>query len=104
MSANAARGEASFQVGGEMLVLRPSYAALVAAEEEMGSLFALAEKASEGGVGIADMACLFDHMSRATRSPAIDRARIGEAIVEAGLAAAAPALRTILVQVLQGRS
>ena len=39
MSANPYRGEASLVVGGETLVLRPSFGALVAAEEELGSLF-----------------------------------------------------------------
>ena len=39
-AANAARGEAAIVVDGESLVLRPSFAALVAAEEELGPLFA----------------------------------------------------------------
>ena len=34
--ANPARGEASIRVAGETLVLRPSFAALVAAEAELG--------------------------------------------------------------------
>jgi hypothetical protein len=44
--ANAVRGEASLRVGGEALVLRPSFAALVAAEAEIGSLFGLVERAA----------------------------------------------------------
>jgi hypothetical protein len=49
MSANPARGEASLIAGGLALVLRPSFQALVAAEEELGPLFALVERAAEGG-------------------------------------------------------
>ena len=38
---NMARGEALIRVGGAELTLRPTFAALVAAEDELGSLFAL---------------------------------------------------------------
>ena len=47
-AANPARGEAALTVGGEAILLRPSFAALVAAEEELGPLFALVERAAEG--------------------------------------------------------
>ncbi len=47
-AANPVRGEAAIRVAGEMLVLRPSFAALVAAEQELGPLFALVERAAAG--------------------------------------------------------
>lgn len=100
--ANALRGEASLQVAGERLLLRPSFEALVAAEEELGSLFALVEKASAGELTLRQIATLFDHLSR-ERSSAITRERIGEALVEIGLAKLMPTLRIVLGQVLQGR-
>ena len=90
-------------VGGETIVIRPSFGALVAAEEELGPLFALVERAAEGKLGIGEMAALFDHLSREGRPPAIDRARIGQAIVEQGLAGVAPQLRQVLGQILQGQ-
>ena len=102
MKANPARGEASIRVGGETLVLRPSFAALVAAEQELGPLFALVERAAEGLLELQEIAGLFDHLSRG-RPEAITRARIGEAIVETGLTGVAPVLRTVLAQILQGR-
>ena len=102
MKANPARGEASIRVGGETLVLRPSFAALVAAEQELGPLFALVERAADGQLTLAEMAALFDHAS-AGRPAGIDRACIGEAIVEAGLAGVTPALKVLLGQILQGR-
>ena len=101
-AANPYRGEASILVGGETLLLRPSFTALVAAEQELGSLFALVERASEGKLCLQEIAALFDHLS-AGRPPAITRERIGQAIVEKGLAGATPILRTVLGQILQGQ-
>lgn len=102
MSANPRRGEAELKVGGETLVLRPSFAALVAAEAELGPLFALVERAAEGQLSLGEMTALFDHVS-AGRAQAITRARIGEAIVAIGLANVTPQLRTLLGQILQGQ-
>ena len=51
--ANPARGEAALTVGGERVILRPSFEALVAAEEELGPLFALVERAAEGALKLS---------------------------------------------------
>jgi len=99
MSANAARGEAAITVGGETLVLRPSFEALVAAEAELGSLFALVERAAEGRLTLAETAALFYHCSGG-RMP---RETVGEALVDMGFTKAAPAVRMLLGQILQGR-
>jgi len=100
--ANKYRGEASLAVGGETLLLRPSFEALVAAEEELGPLFALVERASEGRMSLNEIAALFDHLS--TKRPAgITRGMIGEAVVERGLVAVSPLLKLVLGQILQGR-
>ena len=101
-AANPHRGEASLVVGGETLLLRPSFGALVAAEEELGSLFALVERAAEGRMTLTEMAALFDHLSRGRPEP-ISRERIGEALAEQGLARVSPVLRMVLGQILQGR-
>ena len=100
--ANAHRGEASIEVAGEKLLLRPSFGALVAAEEELGSLFELVERAAEGQLGLQQIVALFDHLSRG-RPEAITRERIGEAVVEKGLAGTTPTLKIVLAQILQGR-
>ena len=89
-------------VAGETITLRPSFSALLAAEQELGSLFALVERAAEGGLKLAEMAALFDYVS-AGRPAAITRERIGEAIVAQGLAKVTPVLRVVLSQVLSGR-
>jgi hypothetical protein len=101
-AANPARGEAALVVGGETLVLRPSFAALVAAEQELGPLFALVERAAAGRLGIGEIAGLFWHCVDG-RGESCTRARIGEAVAELGLARAAPVLKVLLTQILQGR-
>lgn len=101
-SANPYRGEAALEVGGEQLVLRPSFEALVAAEEELGSLFELVEHAAAGMLKLSQIAALFDHLSRG-RAAAITRERIGEAVVEKGLTKITPVLKLVLTQILQGR-
>ncbi|HEU5067485.1 MAG TPA: gene transfer agent family protein [Sphingomicrobium sp.] len=100
--ANPHRGEASLQVAGETLVLRPSFGALVAAEQELGPLFELVERASEGKLKLQEIATLFDHLS-IERAAGITRERIGRALVEAGLARISPVLRVVLAQILQGQ-
>lgn len=88
---NAARGEAGLSVGGEKLMLRPSFSALVAAEEELGSLFALVERAADGKLRLGEIAGLFWHCA-AARPEALTRERLGEAVAEQGLAKVTPVL------------
>jgi hypothetical protein len=102
MIANPARGEAALDVGGDTLRLRPTFTALVAAEAELGPLFALVERAAAGELRLAELVALFWHCIDA-RPERLTRAMLGEAIVERGLAAATPVLRVLLGQVLQGR-
>ncbi len=98
MSANPLRGEA--EICG--LMLRPSFAALVAAEAELGPLFALVERAANAKLSMTEMVGLFWHCL--TERPAsLTRDDFGEAVAEAGLAAATPALKMLLGQILGGR-
>lgn len=101
MSANPVRGEVELLVAGERLVLRPSFAALVAAEGELGSLFALVERAAEGRLTLSEMTGLFWHCLR-DRPDGLTRDRVGEAVAELGLARVAPVLKGLLRQILQG--
>jgi len=102
MSANLARGEATVRVGGAALVLRPSFAALVAAEQELGPLFALVERAASGALGIGELVALFWHCL-AERPDGLTRDAFGEGVAAGGLANATPALRVLLGQILGGR-
>lgn len=101
-TANPYRGEASLTVAGETLLLRPSFSALIAAEEELGSLFDLVERAAEGQLRLQQIVALFDHLSKG-RPASITRERLGEAIAEMGLGRVTPVLRVVLGQILQGR-
>jgi hypothetical protein len=97
-AANAARGEAV--VAGFML--RPSFAALVAAEEELGPLFALVERAAAGELKLAEMVALFWHC-RFDVADDLTRDAFAEAVAAGGLASATPALKLLLGQILGGR-
>ena len=100
-SANPLRGEAALAIGGRDRVLRPTFAALVAAEEELGSLFALVERAGEGRLRLAELAALFWHCL--AEREGLTREQVGEAVAENGLAASAKPLRVLLQQILQGQ-
>ena len=99
---NPARGEATLRASGLELRLRPSFAALVAAEEELGSLFALVDRAAAGGLLLSEMVALFWHCL-AERPGALTRERLGDAVAEGGIANATPVLKTLLQQILAGR-
>lgn len=101
-AANALRGEAELRVAGEVYRLRPTFAVLVSAEAELGPLFALAERAAEGGLALSEIAALFWHCIDG-RPEALTREAVGEAVVAAGLVTVTPVLRVMLMQILQGR-
>ena len=96
------RGEASLRVGGVEVVLRPTFAALVAAEGELGSLFALVERVAASGLLLSELVGLFWHC-RNDAPEGVTRERLGEAVVSQGLAGVTPVLRVLLQQILAGR-
>ena len=100
--ANPHRGEAALPVAGADRLLRPSFTALVAAEEELGSLFALAERAGAGQLRLAEMAALFWHCL--DNRDSLTREDLGDAVTRLGLAACARPLRVLLGQILQGQT
>lgn len=100
--ANPHRGEAGLRLDGVTHVLRPTFGALVAAEEELGPLFALVERASGGELKLSEMVALFWHCLADPSDQS--REAFAEAVTRAGLAACTPALRSLLVQVLKGAS
>ncbi len=101
-SANSARGEATILIGGRPRTVRPTFAALVAAEDELGPLYALVERAGDGKLRLSEVAGLFWHCL-AERGD-LTREQVGEAVATMGLAASASPLRTLLCQILQGRA
>lgn len=101
-SPNPLRGEAALAVGGITHVLRPSFENLVLAEGELGSLFALVERAASGVLTLAEMTALLWHCLPSDNRP--ERAAVGEAVLTMGLVAATVPVRAVLAQVLQGEA
>ena len=99
---NALRGEAAIVIDGAPHLLRPSFDALVRAEEELGPLFALVDRAGEGQLRLAEIAALFWHCLAAPAE--VTREAVGEAVVAMGLAEAAKPLRVLLGEILRGSS
>ena len=83
-------------------MLRPTFAALAVAEEDIGPLFAMVERAASGALKLSEMVALFWHCL-ADRPEGMTREAFGEAVAKAGLAAATPALKMLLGQILGGR-
>jgi hypothetical protein len=81
-------------------MLRPSFSSLIAAEEELGPLLALVERASSGELKLSEIASLFWHCLGDRRD--LTRDQVGEAALRQGLAASAKPLRSLLAQILQG--
>lgn len=101
-AANSLRGEAELVIAGQTCLLRPTFSALVAAEEELGPLFALVERAGAGHLRLGEMAALFWHCLDSREG--LTREALGEAVAAQGLAACARPLRALLAQILQGQA
>lgn len=99
---NAVRGEAALILDGIEHRLRPTFAALVAAEGEIGPLFAAVERAAAGQFKLDELVALLWHCL-APNSPPLTREVFANAVVEAGLAIVTPVLRALLTQILQGK-
>ncbi len=99
-AANPLRGESEIVILGTPRILRPSFSALVAAEEELGPLFALVERAGAGELKLGEMVALFWHCL--INREGLTRELVGDAVMELGLAGASKPLRSLLAQILQG--
>lgn len=100
--ANPARGETALMLGGQPMTVRPSFAALVSAEQDVGPLFALVEKAAAGQLTLADTVALIFHCL-VDKPDAMTREALGQLITEAGMAALTPVLRSLLGQIIKGQ-
>ncbi len=100
MTANVHRGEALLELGGTSHILRPTFTALCAAEEELGPLFALVERAASGKLRLGELAALFWYCLE--QKDGLGRDAFSAALARIGLAAAAKPLRVLLGQILQG--
>lgn len=101
-AANPLRGECTLTVAGVHYVLRPSFENLVLAEAELGSLFALVERAAGGALTLTEMTALLWHCFPAEGRP--ERVAVGAAVLAMGLVGATAPVRAVLAQVLQGEA
>jgi hypothetical protein len=99
MVANALRGEVVLALGDATLLLRPSFAALVAAEAEVGSLFRLLDRAGAGDVKLAEMGALFWHCMAA---PDCERAAFEARLLDLGVASLLRPYRALLAAIFGG--
>ena len=82
--ANKARGEVSLELGGETYVLVPSFGAVCEIEDKIGAnLFNLGRRLELAEISASDLVDLA-HACLAPVGYKGDKARLGEAIVEAG--------------------
>ncbi len=101
-AANPLRGEAALAVNGATYVLRPSFESLVLAEAELGSLFAMVERAAGGALTLIEMTALLWHCLPREGRP--ERVAVGQAVLAMGLVEATRPVRAVLAQVLQGEA
>jgi hypothetical protein len=99
--ANPARGETALTLGDQTLTVRPSFQALVAAEQDVGPLFSLVEKAAAGQLTLADTVALIFHCI-VDKPDAMTREALGELITQAGISALSPLLQKLLGQIIKG--
>lgn len=99
MPANPVRGEVALLLGPDCWRLRPSFERLVAAEVELGSLFALLERAGDGDVRLAEVEVLFWCCLDGERP---ERADFRERLAGAGMTALLPPYRQLLAQLFAG--
>ncbi len=99
--ANPIRGEASLMLASGKYVLRPSFEALVIAEEELGSLFGLVERAADGKLLLSEITSLFWHCI--SNKPAeLERHQFCSELSALGLSRLTPPLKILLKQILVG--
>jgi hypothetical protein len=108
-AATAARGEHTLSLGGASYVLRPSYAATAAIEDELGqSALELLRRANAGALGYADLGSICAEYIRAG-APETDRLargvaadRIAELIFEEGITSVLIAVTLVLADAISG--
>lgn len=103
MAANALRGEVAIRLGGRERVLRPSFSALLAIEDSLRPILALAQEAAEGRVALGDLAIVIHHcllIEPGETRPSV--ADIGDLLLADGMLGGLAAWRSLLERTLGG--
>lgn len=102
MSGNPHRGDLSFAVDGRTYVLRPTFAAVVAAEQEIGSLLALAAQA-QNGLSFEKAVALLHHCHLAADPAGPDREAFGAILMEHGFMPSLALFKQLMTDLLGGQ-
>lgn len=102
--ANPLAGEVALTLGGQRFLLRPSFARVLAAEAEIGSLLDLAMRAGEGRVAIKEIASLLWFCLEPGEGDKPTLQAFGDQILAAGIGQATPAFRDLLTVILGGEA
>ena len=100
--ANPLAGEVALALGGQEFLFRPSFARILAAEAELGSLLDLAMRAGEGKVEIKEIASLLWFCLEPSDGDKPTLQAFGDQILAAGIGHATPAFRDLLTAILGG--
>lgn len=100
-TANSGRGEAQLEIDNNVYIIRPSFAALSAAEDEIGSLFDFVERAAAGKARLGEVVALFWYCL--TDAKDMNRLEFSECLAAMGMVGLTPILKGILRQILQGQ-
>lgn len=105
--ANSLKGEVEIRLGGERFVMRPSFAAIMAIEADLGGVVPLARRAARGDFGLRDLTVIvregLNAHARAAGVKPFDADRVGAMILAEGIANVAGPVRDFLTAVLSGR-
>ena len=104
MTANPHRGEVVFETAdGRPIPLRPSFAAISAAEASLGPIIAFAARADKG-VSISELGILFHHCACAVDEAAPDAEAFGTLILQRGLVGSLAVFKSLMDAILGGRT
>ena len=102
VQANKHRGEVAISLGGRSYLLRPTFAAIAEIEARSGQgLIGLARRLAAGDIRVSDFACIVHAGLRAAGEPARFE-KVGELVLEEGVANLAPAVGEFLRAAIAG--
>lgn len=100
--ANPLKGEVEIELGRERFVMRPTFAAIMEIEGELGGVVPLARRAAGGDFGLREVAVIVCAGLNGFGARRFTREEVGELILAAGIANAAAPVRDLLTNVLKG--
>jgi len=100
---NPLRGEVAITLGGRAQVMRPTFAAIMEIEAELGGVVPLARRAAKGEFGLRDLTVVIRAgLNGAGGDETLED--VGALVLEAGVANVTAPVRDFLTNVLNGLS